>query len=617
MNEVRVDEEEPRYSAGSLRAVAELAWSSGRGRLVLRAVLAVVASAVPVALAWLTKTVLDGLADPGRPLLVPVLLLALAGVAAAVLPHAVPYVEAELGRAIDLICRRRLYAAVARLPGLRHLEDPRFQDRLALAGETGSSGPAEVVGGTLAGVQGTLMLGGFLGTLAVLNPWMLLPVGLAGLVALNGQFRLSRYRARVHGRLGHATRREFFYAQLLNSTSAAKEVRLYGLGGLFGARMLTELRWINGQRRRMDRRELLVQGVHGALGAVVAGAGLVWAVSAARQGRLTVGDVAMFVAAVAGVQDGLAIMISSAGRTHEAMLLFGHYRFVVETEPDLPEPPEPRAAVRPLRSGVELRDVWFRYGDDLPWVLRGVSLTIPADGATALVGPNGAGKSTLVKLLCRFYDPTRGAVLWDGVDLRDLPVEELRRRIGGVFQDYVCYDLTAADNIGLGDTGALGDLDRIAAAARRAGIHETLEALPRGYGTMLSRAFDTPSHDDPGTGVMLSGGQWQRVALARALLRDRTDLLILDEPSAGLDAEAEHETHRTLREHRAGRAGLLISHRLNTVRDADTIAVLSGGEVVERGAHDALMEADGLYARMFRLQASGYQREREQDRAWS
>ena len=601
-----MNDEEPRYTAGSLRAVAELAWSSGRGRLVLRVVLAVVASAVPVTLAWLTKTVLDGLADPERPLLLPVLLLALAGVAAAVLPHAVPYVEAELQRAIDLICRRRLYAAVARLPGLRHLENPRFQDRLALAGETGSSGPAEVVGGALAGLQGTLMLGGFLGTLAVLNPWMLLPVGLAGLVAVNGQFRLSRYRARVHGRLGHATRREFFYAQLLNSTSAAKEVRLYGLGGLFGARMLTELRWINAQRRRMDRRELLVQGLHGALSAAVTGAGLVWAVNAARNGGLTVGDVAMFLAAIAGVQDGLSIVISSTGRTHEAMLLFGHYRHVVEAEPDLAVPRGRPGAVRPLGTGVELRDVWFRYGDDLPWVLRGVSMTIPAGGATALVGANGAGKSTLVKLLCRFYDPTRGAVLWDGVDLRELPVEELRRRIGGIFQDYVCYDLTAADNIGLGDTGALDDRDRIVAAARRAGVHDALAALPRGYDTMLSRSFDTPAYDDPGTGVMLSGGQWQRVALARALLRDRTDLLILDEPSAGLDAEAEAELHRRLREHRAGRAGLLISHRLSTVRDADTIVVLSGGEVAERGSHDALIDADGTYARLFRLQASGY-----------
>ncbi|TDE37208.1 ABC transporter ATP-binding protein [Actinomadura sp. 6K520] len=607
-----MNEERPRYAAGSLRAVAELAWSAGRGRLLLRVVLAVVASAVPVTLAWLTKTILDGLAEPGRPLLVPVLLLALAGVAAAVLPHAVPYVEAELQRAIDLLCRRRLYAAVARLPGLRHLENPRFQDRLALAGETGSSGPAEVVGGTLAGLQGTLMLGGFLGTLAVLNAWMLLPVGLAGLVALHGQVRLSRYRARVHGRLGHATRREFFYAQLLNSTSAAKEVRLYGLGGLFGARMLAELRWINAQRRRMDRRELLVQGLHGALGAVVAGAGLVWAVDAARNGRLTVGDVAMFVAAVAGVQDGLAIMISSAGRTHEAMLLFGHYRHVVEAEPDLAAPRGRARTVRPLREGVELRDVWFRYGDDLPWVLRGVSLTIPAGGTAALVGANGAGKSTLVKLLCRFYDPTRGAVLWDGVDLRELPVEELRRRIGGIFQDYVCYDLTAADNIGLGDPAALGDRDRIVAAARRAGIHEALAALPRGYDTMLSRAFDVPAYDDPGTGVLLSGGQWQRVALARALLRDRTDLLILDEPSAGLDAAAEAELHGRMREHRAGRAGLLISHRLSTVRDADTIVVLADGRVAEHGPHDALLAAGGRYARLFRLQASGYQ---EQDRA--
>ncbi|MFD0853322.1 ATP-binding cassette domain-containing protein, partial [Actinomadura adrarensis] len=229
---------------------------------------------------------------------------------------------------------------------------------------------------------------------------------------------------------------------------------------------------------------------------------------AARRGELTVGDVSMFVAAVAGVQDGLAIVISSVGRTHEAMLLFGHYRYVVETEPDLAPPPSSPRSVAPLRRGIELRDVWFRYGDDLPWILKGVSLTIPAGESTALVGPNGSGKSTLVKLLCRFYDPTRGTVRWDGVDIRELPVGELRRRIGGVFQDYVCYDLTAADNIGLGDVHALDDRERIIASARRAGVHEVLEALPRGYDTMLSRSFDSSSFDDPGSGVMLSGGQW-------------------------------------------------------------------------------------------------------------
>ncbi len=588
------------------RAAASLAWSSGPGRLILRVALTLVAAAVPVTIAWLTKIVLDRLTTVDKPLLTPVLLLAAAGVVSAVLPHLIQYLEAQVLRAIDLTARQRLYAAVARMPGLRRLEDPAFQDRLAVASETGATGPSEVVTSVLAAAQGLLMLTGFVATLAFLNAWMLVPIVLAAAIALDGQLRLSRYRARLHGQLGQATRREMFYAQLLNSTSAAKEVRLYGLGGLFAARMVKELLWANTRRTRMDRRELFVQGLHALVATVVAGAGLIWAVQAARAGRLTIGDVSIFVVALAGVQDGLSILISSAGRLHEALLMFGHYQHVVTAGPDL----EVRAEteVRPLTRGVELRDVWFRYGDDLPWVLQGVSLTIPAGRSIALVGENGCGKSTIVKLLCRFYDPDRGAVLWDGVDLRDLPPDQLRRRIGTVFQDYMCYELSAADNIALGDATERHDRDRVQAAARRAGIDPALTALPRGYDTMLSRAFDNPLHDDPGTGVMLSGGQWQRLALARALLRDRADLLILDEPNAGLDAEAEHEVHQQLDHHRAGRTSLLISHRLSTVRDADTIIVLAAGRVTEQGPHDTLLAADGRYAHLFHLQAEGYAR---------
>jgi ATP-binding cassette subfamily B protein len=279
----------------------------------------------------------------------------------------------------------------------------------------------------------------------------------------------------------------------------------------------------------------------------------------------------------------------------------------VRSQPDLAIAAHPRP-LPPLRRGIQLRDVWFRYSDDHPWVLRGVNLVIPAGQAVALVGLNGAGKSTLVKLLCRFYDPSRGTIHWDGVDLREVPPEDLRARISGVFQDHVAYHLSAEDNVAIGDVAAYGDLDRVRAAARQAGMDETLAALPRGYQTLLTRMFlSEDDKQDPATGVVLSGGQWQRMALARAYFRAGRDLMILDEPSAGLDPEAEAELHARIRRSRAGRTSLLISHRLNTVRDADLVVVLQDGAVVEQGGHDALMLAGGAYARLFRLQAAGYQ----------
>jgi ATP-binding cassette subfamily B protein len=266
----------------------------------------------------------------------------------------------------------------------------------------------------------------------------------------------------------------------------------------------------------------------------------------------------------------------------------------------------------PLREGIELRDVWFRYSPDAPWALRGVSLTIPQGRATALVGRNGSGKSTLIKLLCRFYDPERGAVYWDGVDVRELDPASLRERITAVFQDFVEYDLTAAENIGVGDVTGIDDQERIRAAARRADIDDELSGLPAGYRTLLSRMFMTEAdREDPTTGVVLSGGQWQRLAVARAFMRDQRDLMILDEPSAGLDAEAEYQIHDGLHRHRQGRTSVLISHRMGSIRDADHILVLNDGALVEQGTHSQLREAGGTYARLFSLQASGYLEDQE------
>jgi len=226
----------------------------------------------------------------------------------------------------------------------------------------------------------------------------------------------------------------------------------------------------------------------------------------------------------------------------------------------------------------------------------------------AMVGLNGTGKSTMVKLICRFYDPTHGAIFWDGVAITEVNPRELRQRITAVFQDYMTYDLSAADNIMLGDINAFDDEELMRLSAERAGIHHRLASLPHGYDTLLTRTFSLESEkNDPETGIVLSGGEWQRIALARNFFRSQRDLMILDEPSAGLDADSEYQINQSLKEYRKGQTSLLISHRLSALRDSDIIVVLSGGRIIECGDHLTLMTADGEYARLFSLQASGYQ----------
>jgi ATP-binding cassette subfamily B protein len=323
-------------------------------------------------------------------------------------------------------------------------------------------------------------------------------------------------------------------------------------------------------------------------------------------GQLSVGDVSVFALSVVGVQRAISGMVSRLASVYESTMMFEHYLDIVSVGPDLSLAAAPRP-LPPLRGAIEVRDVWFRYDDDHPWVLRGVNLTIPAGQSVALIGLNGAGKSTLVKLLCRLYDPVRGDIFWDGVNIREISPADLRARIGTVFQDYMSYDLTASENIGLGDLEHLSSLPRIHAAAAAADIHDKLASLPRGYDTLLSRIFlDRTEQGDPETGVILSGGQWQRLAVARGFMRADRDVLILDEPSSGMDAEAEHDLHRRLCVMRAGRTSLLISHRLGSVRDADVIYVLRHGQVAEQGTHGALMAARGEYHRLFTLQGRGY-----------
>jgi len=586
-------------------AATRLAWRSAPGTVLAIGGLAVLAGLSPVALAWLTRSVLDSLRGNG-PVLAPVLAVAATGVVIAVVPHAARYAGNQLDRRAGLAAQDRLFAALNSFVGLTRVEDPRFQDRFQLAGRSGGAAPGRVVAGVLGMAASAVGVAGFLGSLVVLSPVVAAVVVVAALPGLFVQLALGRRSAGAIFRVGRVERRQFFYARLLSTVDAAKEIRLFGTGTFFRRRMLEELRTVNAAERRVDRHRLGAQAVLALVGAAVAGAGLVWMVGQARAGRFTVGDLSVFIAAVTGVQVGLVGGFQHAASAHEALLLFDHYQAVVTAPPDLAVPAA-APAVPPLRHGIAVRDVWFRYSADHDWVLRGLDLTIPAGRTTAVVGLNGAGKSTLVKLLCRFYDPDRGEVCWDGTDVRQLDPAALRDRVGAVFQDFHDYDLSAFENVVVGDLGAVGDPHRVEAAARLAGVHDTLAGLPYGYDTALTRMYLLGSDaEDPRDGVRLSGGQWQRVALARAFLRDTRDLMILDEPSAGLDAQAEAEVNSTLLARRRDRTTLLISHRLGAVRHADQIVVVAQGRVAERGTHAELLARDGEYARLFRLQADAY-----------
>jgi ATP-binding cassette, subfamily B, bacterial len=594
--------------AASVRCALNLSWSASRWIMVALALLTVAGGLLAPAAAWAQRQVIDGLVSRLAVgidgLLGWAAFLAVCGAMSAVLPYASAYLSNQLRRVLGLRAQDRLFRAVNAFPGLRRFESSQFMDKLQIAQGTSQTGLVTVVNGVFAASQSAVAAVGLLGALWLVSPVLCGLVLAASGTAVWAQLALSKRGAQLQWRLSPASRRQMFYSQLQTDVYAAKELRLFGLTSFLRERMLTEIRGINRQQRLLDRRTLVTQGWLALVGSAVTAAGLVWTVRQAWQGHLPVGDVSLFVLAAVGVQASLSGVVTATASSYQALLMLGHYLDVLMAGPDLPIAASPRD-VPPLRHGIAIRDVWFRYADDQPWILRGVTLFIPRGASVALIGLNGAGKTTLVKLLCRLYDPDRGSICWDGVDVRDVSPEQLRNRMGAVFQDYMSYAMTAAENIGLGDLGRLDDQDAIRLAAKQACVDDLVADLPSGYQTMLSRIYVEPG-DEAAAGVMLSGGQWQRIALARGLMRADRDLLILDEPNSGLDADAEYEIHQRLGQIRTGRTSLLISQRLAAVRTADIICVLSAGRVAEQGTHAELMTAGGEYYRLFTLQASGY-----------
>jgi ATP-binding cassette subfamily B protein len=384
---------------------------------------------------------------------------------------------------------------------------------------------------------------------------------------------------------------------MLTQSPHAKEVRLFNLGSLFNRRFQHLRQFIRQEKLSLATQratiDLVTQG--SATLAVFVTCGAI--AYQTLQGAITLGGFVMYYQAFQRGQGFLREVLSNLVSLYENSLFLVDFYNFLELKPIVEEPHQPQPMPQIWQSGIEFQHVCFEYPSSQRSVLRDVSFSIRPGETIALVGENGAGKTTLVKLLCRLYDPTAGSITLNGIDVRQFHITDLRSQINVLFQDYAQYQLTAQENIWLGDIELPPDHDQIFKAARDAGADAVIRTLPQGYDTRLGKWFES--------GEELSIGQWQKVALARSFVRD-AQIIILDEPTSALDANAEAAVFEKFRQLVQGKTAILISHRLSTIKMADRILVLDSGKLAEQGTHNQLMQQQGIYAHLYETQAQHY-----------
>jgi ATP-binding cassette, subfamily B, bacterial len=582
--------------------VLRFVWESGRAVVVLGLVARVIAAVLPPALFWVSKLIIDTIfriitthqAISARLWWLVAAEFGLA-VGTGLVGRLIDYLDTLLaGKYMNYISVRVMEHAASL--DLLAYEDPVFYDRLERARVQAQDRlyMIQAIGRLIQQVITTITLSI---TIMIFSPWLLLLLVVGVIPAFVGETHFAF--------LGYAknfrqtpVRRQLDYLRLLGgSKEAAKELKLFGLQRFLTGRFKTLADQVYHEDIALARRKF----VAGALLSIIGTAGYytayLYAVWRTVTGVFSFGTLTLLANAIRDASSNLQQTFSTLSTIADQALFLTDLIAFFDMQPTIRSKPNALPAPRPIREGFEFRNVSFRYPGSSRLVLNQLNFYLRPGERVALIGENGEGKTTIVKLLTRLYDPVEGQVLLDGIDLRDYDLEDLYREIGVIFQDFMRYEMTARENIGVGRIERVNDLELLQQSAQKSMATDVLRKLPAGMDQMLGRRFDG--------GVDLSGGEWQKVALARAYLRD-AQVLILDEPTSALDARSEYEVFKRFAELTSGKMALFISHRFSTVRMADRIVVLENGRIAEEGDHDTLTSLGGRYAEMFELQAASY-----------